>query len=396
MPSSATDCARASETTTGRLAHAARCYRQILKAKPGHADALYRLGNVLVRQEKLEQALKAYERAAVAAPEMAAVQLNLGNIHYLRGRYENALTAYRKATALEPDNAGIHINLANVFRRLQDWQQVIAALQQALAVNPQHPQRNHIQSNLGNILLKQQRYDEATDVFRQIVAQDPHNATAAHMLAALTGGKPKIAPSAFVVATFDELADRFDRRLVQGLGYAIPQKLCDALRRMDGEDRRYEHLLDLGCGTGLCGQTFKELVNNLSGIDLSRRMLAVARKKNLYGMLIHGGITEALNKADTTYDLFVAADVFPYIGDLQPLFAALKKCAKEEARFLFSTESHAGSGYRLRRTGRYAHALLYIRQLAREFGFFVGYQRPVKVRREKQEWVEGDLFVLTM
>ena len=380
----------------GRFAQAERCYRQILKTDPEDVHVLYNLGNTLARQEKLEQAQEAYERAAVVAPEMAAVQLNLGNAHYLRGQYKNALAAYRKVLALEPDNADIHINLANVFRRLQDWQQVIASLRQALAVNPHHPHRSHIQNNLGNILLKHRRYDQAAAVFRQAVAQDPHNATAGHMLAAVTGVNPKIAPAAYVAETFDELADRFDRHLVQGLGYAVPQKLREALRRMDGKDRRYERLLDLGCGTGLCGQTFQDLVRNLSGIDLSRRMLAAARKKNIYGTLMHGGITEALNNSDATYDLFVAADVFPYIGDLQPLFTAVKRCARAEARFLFSTESHGDPGYRLRPTGRYAHALFYIRQLARECGFAVGCQRPVKVRREKKEWIEGDLFVLTM
>lgn len=53
-------------------------------------------------------------------------------------------------------------------------------------------------------------------------------------------------------------------------------------------------------------------------------------------------IREFLTETRELYDLFIAIDVFAYLGDLQDIFQAVRKRALPGAIFLFSTESCKG------------------------------------------------------
>ncbi len=52
--------------------------------------------------------------------------------------------------------------------------------------------------------------------------------------------------------------------------------------------------LDLGCGTGLSGAAFRGMVDVLTGIDLSTKMIARAKAKGIYDDLVHVDISSFL------------------------------------------------------------------------------------------------------
>src|SRR5438477_7207125 len=77
-------------------------------------------------------------------------------------------------------------------------------------------------------------------------------------------------------------------------------------------------MLDLGCGTGLAGAAFRPHVDWLLGVDLSPKMIEVARAKGLYDRLVIGDIAQHLAEQHTdnaTFHLVIAADVFAYVAD---------------------------------------------------------------------------------
>jgi len=90
----------------------------------------------------------------------------------------------------------------------------------------------------------------------------------------------------------------------------------------------------------------------------------------------------------------MAADVFIYTGNLEPLFKSIAGCLERSAYFIFSTESTEGNGYALLETGRYAHSREYIESLAEGYFFDVEKCDPAGIRKEHGKWIEGDIFVL--
>ena len=110
--------------------------------------------------------------------------------------------------------------------------------------------------------------------------QDRHGA-ALH-LARLGGADPATgALQAYVRTLFDQYAPRFDRAL-EDLNYSAPARLREAITQ---HGTRFGSMLDLGCGTGLAGAAFRPHVDWLAGVDLSPKMIEVARAKGLYDRL---------------------------------------------------------------------------------------------------------------
>jgi len=106
-------------------------------------------------------------------------------------------------------------------------------------------------------------------------------------------------------------------------------------------------------------------------------------------------IAAFLDKTVNRYNLFIATDVFIYIGALEELFRATFKTAEPSAYFCFSTEKLPGEdGFSLMTSGRFAYSNSYIYRTARKTGWTVLGSRNCKLRRERNEWIAGELWLL--
>jgi predicted TPR repeat methyltransferase len=76
------------------------------------------------------------------------------------------------------------------------------------------------------------------------------------------------------------------------------------------------------------------------------------------------------------------------------LFSAVGCHAGSAALFAFSTELYPGEGYVLQPSGRYAHSREYLQTVAAEYGFSVLTMRTENLRKQKEQWIPGDLVVL--
>ena len=156
------------------------------------------------------------------------------------------------------------------------------------------------------------------------------------MLAALTGKATKNGPQQYVKDLFDKYSTRFDRHVVEKLAYRTPTLLCDKLLEVLGHRPHFANVMDLGCGTGLSGAAFAHISGSISGIDVSPKIVAVARRKEIYETLHVGDIIDILGiKPIKNSICFVAADVFVYIGDLKAVFASVEKHSSDGAYFVF-------------------------------------------------------------
>lgn len=202
----------------------------------------------------------------------------------------------------------------------------------------------------------------------------------------------------YVRHLFDQFAGTFDDHMIGHLGYRGPQILMDmALLVMPGAQMPGGKLsvLDLGCGTGLAGQIFKPLASRLDGIDLSPRMIEMARARNIYDHLAVGDLETALAAPGEVYDLIVAADTFVYLGDLTGVLNGAAAHLAPGGMVLFTIEAGPGNGYELGPKRRWRHGETYLRQMAEKAGLEVAGLVAANTRFEAGQPVEGFAVALT-
>jgi predicted TPR repeat methyltransferase len=210
--------------------------------------------------------------------------------------------------------------------------------------------------------------DEAIAAFQQVCALDAEDRLGAGLhLVRLGALAPGDMPSAYVRTLFDQYAPRFDTALTEGLGYRGPAILRDALAAACTAERRplrFDAALDLGCGTGLAGVALRPLVGRLTGVDLSERMVALAREKTVYDRLETGDLVAFLQaeaREQRRYALIVAADVFAYFSWLPGVIAAAARVLAAGGLLAFTVETHPGDDVILGEKLRYAHSAAHVR-----------------------------------
>ena len=214
-------------------------------------------------------------------------------------------------------------------------------------------------------------------------------------------------PVDYVVGLYSSFAAKFDQLLVDKLEYQTPtmlRKLLDKLSiesgPIPGKLKKKRRLgVDLGCGTGLSGMAFRDVVDSLIGVDLSEKMLEQARCRNIYKDLILGDVTCVFSGNGIIYDLVIACDVFVYIGDLSEVFHAVSTSMEPSGIFCFSTEYLEDSQscprpFRLHSCARFAHKQTYIEDLAKEFRFEILKLEVASIRKNEGKPVKGMLVIL--
>ena len=159
---------------------------------------------------------------------------------------------------------------------------------------------------------------------------------------------------------------------------------------------RFGTMLDLGCGTGLAGAAFRPHVDWLVGVDLSPKMVEVARQKGLYDKLAVGDIAAYLGEeraANAQHHLVIAADVFAYVGDLPDVCASVAAVMAPGGMFAFTVETHDGDGAIVGAKMRYAHGEKFVRDVVRDAGFSVVELMRASSRTENRVPVPGLLVV---
>ncbi len=208
------------------------------------------------------------------------------------------------------------------------------------------------------------------------------------------GAAPAVAPEAYVRDLFDQYAARFDAHLTGALAYRGPDVLLAAVEAV-APGRRFGLLLDLGCGTGLAARAFAQRVETMDGVDLSPAMIAEADKTRLYRRLVAGELVAFLNNCPAgAADLAIAADVFVYMGDLAPTFAAAHRALAPGGLFAFTTQACESGDWRVGADLRYAHSAAYLRAAAITAGFETRALDPVSTRRDAGVDVPGLVCVL--
>lgn len=372
-------------------------FRWVLNTVPGHPCALHYSGVLAHQQGQNGEAISLIERSLALVPDRADWRSNLGIVLQSDGRFEDAIAEYRRAIALDPHHANAFNNLGVLLRVTGKPVEAEAAYRSAIEWNPAHIDAYN---NLGILLNSLNRSKEASACYCKVItlqprhrdarrllalahcalgdvaeavkifeawrAEEPDDPIAEHMLAACTGhGVPARASDAFVAKTFDSFAASFESKL-QRLYYRAPALVAAMVEDAAVQPVKALDVLDIGCGTGLCGPLLAPYARRMVGVDLSEGMLAQAREKNVYDQLVKAELTEFLTNNHEAFDLIVSADTLVYFGDLKPVISAMSGALRPGGHAAFTLEHAVGAGsvdYRLEFHGRYRHARPYVEAL---------------------------------
>ncbi len=164
----------------GDLAGAEALCRQVLSARPGHAQALHHLGIVLHTKGDLPGAIDMLRQAVAADAGIALYHSNLGEICRQAGRLDEAVSEGQCALALDPRSIAILNNLGIAHYERDEFDKAIGHYRRAIELAPAS---SRAYSNLGNALLALGKAVEAVPFYRQALALEPDYVDAHNNLA---------------------------------------------------------------------------------------------------------------------------------------------------------------------------------------------------------------------
>jgi predicted TPR repeat methyltransferase len=379
----------------GQIRSAIPFFQKAIRLDSSAIDAHFQLANCFVKLDMMQQAIDHYQVVVSLNPYHANAKLNLAMAYISQNDYMHALPFLTEAAALDPGNAELQGHLAECYLDLGDTAAAIKQFELALNLDPNRAAWQH---NLAVLYLRDNNITAAQQHFEKALELDPSNDTAQHMLNALNSNlNSQTAPQQYVNDLFDQYASYYNAHMRNRLQYDVPAQLRQAINEILNIHTKQLNILDLGCGTGLCGVYFSDLANFMVGVDLSQQMLNQAKNLPVYEGLCRCDINQILPGYNMhVFDLVLAADVFVYIGDLTTVFQNVKTCIKSQGLFAFTVEFlDAPENYQLQPSGRFCHSKHYIEELAIKFGLSVKLCQKIILREQNANNINGLLFVLS-
>lgn len=395
-----------------------------LSLNPDLITAENQLGDYYLRHGQYDAAYLLFQSAAKKAPQQAEIQHRLGISAFHKKDYHQAKKQFEITLRLQSSHPEAHQYLANTLLALKQHDDALThyfnqleksafyetyyniavllmlkeRLKESLTYFDEaeklNPHDAAIFINRGHIHLKRNETNLAITAYKKALLLKPNDTEILHILSAIQQNKtPEKAPKDFVTNLFDQYAPYYDTHLQTRLAYDVPQKIVETLQLADPTFfNTKKNMVDLGCGTGLCGTLLKPYANTLIGIDISPNMLHLAKEKMCYTQLLEGDIADHL-KILHGIDFIIAADVFTYIGDLSEIFQYASNALNPKGLFAFTVEKSFKESYALLPSVRYAHHKDYLCHLAAQYHFTVLRLDNIALRKQKADWIEG-YFVL--
>lgn len=173
----------------GHFDSAIEMYQKALAIEEDNVAALLGAARLYDRLEKFEEAVILYERAIEVQPDNAAALNDLGLCYARNKNLTESINYLQRAVTLEPNKVLYRNNLATVLvstdRAQEAYRTLVPAHGEAIA-----------HYNVGFLLTKHGRSDEALEQFRAAVKADPALRQAQQWVVALEGETPTAATPA--------------------------------------------------------------------------------------------------------------------------------------------------------------------------------------------------------
>ena len=409
------------ELEANALEKAEQAFQKVLMINAEHVEALVNLGVIALKNEQGQLAIDYFTQALALDNHHIEARNNLAATFIHHDRFENALMHYDVLLQSDPNHIEYLYNTGVAQMSLGHLQEAIVLFEKIVALQEDH---FAALNNLAAIHMRLGQRDQAILLLKRALIANPKDDASQFMLNALTGQKQKTEASATYVSNlFNHYALNYEQHVQGTLNYALPHAIGRVLHQLNITHAK--KAIDLGCGTGLSGVVLRELSGHLTGVDLSAKMLAQAKSKGIYDALeeadlitfLKQNITErplptsrglsagssdnqrVLDPADKprdvgvvnrqeplqpnrVYDLAVAADVLPYLGELSTLFKLINQHLTPSGVFIFTHEISETDPWQLQESARFSHHPDYIKALCAEQHLQILHEEKVVARQQ--------------
>lgn len=162
------------------------------------------------------------------------------------------------------------------------------------------------------------------------------------------------------------------------------------------------NILDLGCGTGICGQFLKMhgIGNYIIGVDISNRMLNIARGCFINGTAVYNELINMEIKAflqknqDLKCDVIILVEVLNYMGNFTPILELAGNLLNENGIIICSVRRKSGVGFEFVNEGDFfRHSEEYVESIVSGINMKISYMSYCKMYGSQ---VDGILFVVQL
>ena len=397
--------------------------------KQNKTDELILKGNKLYRAEKYKKALWCYLKAKKLQRDNFAANLNCAETNFVLKKYSKAVYYLKKLQKKYPDNLKVASLLAHSYFELENYEKAgenFSFLTKFIKNNPWN--YNYLSQSLQKTGKYEEAFTAAWDALKtskqpaiahninfgyllyeahlckkaelaekwaeKWISEFRNNPIAQYMGKAILGKSAENSNAVLGIrAIFDAFAPEFEKTL-ETLEYKTPQLIAQTLQKYDLKGKK---ILDIGCGTGLCGKYLADIANpnKLFGVDISKNMLQEAAKKKVYHKLFHADVLQYLERHTDEFDLITAGDVLTYFSELSEIFEKAYATLKIGGLFAFSVSSHnQKENFVLHPSGRWQHSPKYVDKLIKKFGFIKKEKIKTIIRYENGNPVNGYIYLI--
>jgi len=158
-------------------------FRKMLAMGDDNAERGYQQIIDTYREEKQwQQATDAAREAVQKLPKDRDMKMVYASQLADLGQADSAIAQVKALLKGTPDDRQVYISLAQMYARLKRWPDADEALSKADGLSNKQEDKEYINFLRASNLERQKKYDQAEDLFRKVLANDPQNAVTLNYL----------------------------------------------------------------------------------------------------------------------------------------------------------------------------------------------------------------------
>lgn len=375
----------------GNHTNAERLFDRLIERCPDYAWGHIHKGKLLMDNLQYAQAEACITRAIKYAPGLYEPHYLMALLNEWQGHAAIAIRYATDAIPLKPMAWESHVYLGALLTKERHYDEAEQLLKQALNLRPASAYTLQL---LADCMHQQKKSVQWHDFIHTHLADDKHKTLRAFLLALSKDTQPILAPQSYITSYYDGFAEQYDYYQRHVSAYSAPSSCAEALARCKELAPSPRRLLDIGCGTGLSGEALRDMAQDRCGVDLSTRMLEIARRKQIYHNLhLQEGISFMLG-CKQRFEIVAAIDSLSAMGGLSGFIQAARNALTQNGLLVFTIEKdlHAKK-YHLAPNGRYAHHPDYVTEILTSRGYSILHHQDYNLRMDFNHIIPGQIFI---
>lgn len=372
---------------------------RFFKKKNIDKSALLKKANDLYMAGKYDKAIKIYTDILKDDAENFASIANTATAYFELKKFDKAIPFFQKALNVDSTNSWWYNYLSQSMQKCGNLSGALENAWQAVLLD-ENDNAHHLNLAYTIYEIFDEEGQEKIDFYlKKWYEKYPQNPIAEQCFKSYFHDKNFSRSNLkYVEELFDVFASDFDSVLNE-LEYDSPKIIAQYLQEfLMPKNNDKISILDLGCGSGLCGKYIKKIFkkSRIVGVDISAQMLKIAKAKNVYDELVKSDITDCFNSKNSVFDVVVASDVLTYFGDLDLIFKKVDSVLYQNGVFAFTISENKinNNDYFLMPSSRFVHTQKYVENEIKKYNFEVVKNEKKILRKEGDKDVVGIVYLI--